>query len=365
MKAKQGVFIALAVAALGFWWWSGPGETGADKRQSAMHQGPGGGAASHTVPVKTHMIKLVSGDRVFEAVGTARARLSADLYPAVAGEVAEVLFEAGQQVKAGEVLLRLDDRKEKVAVELAQVRLKDARTLLGRYEKAGGEGAVPQSEVDAARTGVEAAELALKQARLNLEDRHVRAPFDGVVGIARVDPGDRVDGGTLVTGLDARERLYVDFEVPEALAGALAKAQQEKQSVTAETPAWPGRLFAGEIAARESRVDRDRRTMRVRAEFANEEDLLRPGMSFTVRWEIPGATHPAVPEIALQWSREGSFVWAIKGDKAEKVMAPVASRRAGMVLLESGVEEGDQVVVEGLQRLRPGALVKILGAQAK
>ncbi len=317
------------------------------------------------VKVITRPVRLTPNDRVFEGVGTGRARMSVAVYPAVDEEVREVRFSAQESVSRGQVLVQLDDRAERLAIKLAEVELKDARSLLARYEEAGSEGAVPESEVDSARAAFEGAEVALEQARLALEYRQIKAPFDGIVGIPNVDPGDRVTTSTLITGLDARDILYVDFEIPEALAVAPGNVQDGGQAVTARTPAYPGVTFSGSIVARESRVHVTRRTMRVRASIENEKDLLRPGMSFAVRWEIPGESYPTVPEISLQWGRDGSFVWIIRENKAVKVPARVVARNGSLVLLEGDIVEGEAVVVEGLQRLGPGDPVEILGTSGQ
>lgn len=315
------------------------------------------------VKVITHAITFSANDQLFEAVGTGRARLSADIYPAISEEVREVLFEAQQSVLKGDVLVQLDDREEKLAVRLAQVRLKDAQSLLTRFEQAVKQGAVPESEVDTARADVEGAQVTLDQAQLALEARQIIAPFDGSVGIPNIDPGDRVDPSTLITGVDARDILYIDFEVPEALAGALRNAQKEQQRITAITPSYPNKTFEGQITAQESRVNAARRTLMARANIINSEDLLRPGMSFITRWHIVGESYATVPEIALQWGREGSYVWIIRDGIAEKVMARVVARKAGRVLLDGELKQGDVIVIEGLQRLRPGTQVEILQSE--
>lgn len=353
------VLTVLAVLAVVFWMGGGTGQEAAGRPML-----PGNGIGALAPKVITEKVKLTGNDRVFEAIGTGRARLSVQIYPASAGEVTAVNFTAQQRVSKGDVLVQLDDREEKLAVRLAEVRLAQAKNLLSRYEQAVKEGAVPQSEVDSARSDVEAAQVALDQAKLALEHRAVLAPFSGVVGIPLVDPGDRVTTGTLITGLDDRDILQVDFEVPEALAAALYSPDESVRRVTATTPAWPGRTFDGIIEALESRVDPERRTLLVRASIRNEEDLLRPGMSFTTRWAIPGALYPTVPEIALQWGREGSFIWVIRQGAAERVPARVVARSAGAVLLESEVQEGEHVVVEGLQRLRPGIRVEVVADEA-
>lgn len=311
------------------------------------------------VKVTTQPVQLQGNDRVFEAVGTGRARLSIEVYPGVSDEVTEVRFKAEDKVEKGDVLVQLDDREERLAVRLAEVELKDARSLLDRYERAVQRGGVPQSEVDAARADFDSAEVALEQAQLDLAEHQIKAPFTGHVGLSDIDPGDRVNPDTRITSLDDRGILHVDFEIPEALSGALV--EEANQTVTATTPAYPDRTFSGRVTTRESRVDPERRTLRVRADIENPDDLLRPGMSFTTRWEIEGKKYPAVPGISLQWGREGSYVWIVRDGVAKKVAVRVVARTGGQVLLEADLEEGDAVVVEGVQRLRDGLEVEVLG----
>jgi membrane fusion protein, multidrug efflux system len=310
------------------------------------------------VNVMAKPVVFTADNRTFEAVGTGRARQSVEIYPVVAEEVTDVLFKAQDSVSKGDVLVQLDDREEDLALKLAEVKLKDAKRLLDRYEQAVKEGAVPQSEVDSARADVDSAQVALEQAKLALEERKVIAPFSGVVGIPRIDPGDRVTTGTFITGLDDRKIIYVDFEVPEKLVGSLS----EENTITATTSAYPEKSFTGRVTALESRVDSESRTVMVRASIDNTEDLLRPGMSFTTRLELMGNDYPTVPEIALQWSSEGSYVWIIREGKAQKIITQVISRTAGRVLLEADISDGEPVVVEGLERLEQGMRVKILGS---
>jgi len=316
------------------------------------------------VKVITQPVEIKENSRSFEAVGTGRAHMSVDIYPSVSEEVTEVLFSAGEDVKQGDILVQLDNRQEKLAMQLAEVQLKDAQRLLDRYELAVKEGAVPESEVDSARGDFEAAQVGLEQAKLALEDRQIKAPFNGIVGIPNIDVGDRVDTSTLITGIDARNVLYLDFEIPENLMEKLQSTQSDPQTIKATTPAYLSLEFTGHISALENRVDPQTRTIKARASIDNKDDFLRPGMSFRTRWEIPGERYATVPEISLQWERGGSYIWIIRDNKAQRVNGKVIARTAGMVLLDGDIKEGDAVVIEGLQRLREGQAVEILGSAA-
>jgi multidrug efflux pump subunit AcrA (membrane-fusion protein) len=144
------------------------------------------------------------------------------------------------------------------------------------------------------------------------------------------------------------------------LAGVLKGADAAKQAITATTPSYPTQVFEGLITAQESRVNERRRTLMARASISNLKDVLMPGMSFTTKWDIPGDDYATVPEISVQWGRDGSFIWVIREAKAEKIQARVIARKSGRVLLDADVQAGELVVVEGLHRLRPNVEVQIL-----
>ena len=133
----------------------------------------------------------------FDGVGTGVAQKRVDLYPNVAETVTAIGFKAGERVAKDALLIQLDDRAEKLALSLAEIQLKEAKSLLGRFTQAAKDGAVPDSEVDAARTEFEAAKIALEQARLARDMRQLRAPFAGVMGLPQVEIGDRVDTSPL------------------------------------------------------------------------------------------------------------------------------------------------------------------------
>ncbi|WP_370262997.1 efflux RND transporter periplasmic adaptor subunit, partial [Limnobacter sp.] len=135
----------------------------------------------------------------FETTATAWAQRSAEIYPNVEEEVVSVHFKAQQKVKRGQVLVQQDDREQQLALKLAMVQLASTKSLLERYQQAVQKGAVPQSQVETAQADHEAAKVAVEQAKLNIEYRKIRAPFDGVVGIPDVDPGQRVGPSVLIT----------------------------------------------------------------------------------------------------------------------------------------------------------------------
>lgn len=316
------------------------------------------GSKSSAPKVLVESVRVESTASNFTAVATGWADKSAEVYAVVDEKVTQVLFKPQQKVKRGQLLVQQDDREEQLALRLAQVQLINTQSLLDRYKQAVEKGAVPQTQVDSAQAELDAAKVAVDQAQLAISNHQIRAPFDGVVGITDIDPGQRIAPGVLITGVDSREVMYVDFEVPEAIVGQLDASSMKQIEVKASTPAVPGRQFNAEVVALDSRLNVEKRTLRVRANIPNPDDLLRPGMSFSVQMAVKGQMLPAVPEIALQWDREGSYVWLIRDGKADRENVRVADRRQGRVFLVGNVREGETVVVEGGLRLAEGIAVE-------
>lgn len=328
--------------------------------------GEGLGAAAgqppveRAIPVVAVPVVLEAEANRIQAVGTSRALNSVELHPEASGEVVEVTFEGGEQVDTGELLVALDARDQRLALELAEVALADARLLFRRYEEARGADAVPPTTLDAARTAMESARIELERARLALEHRFVRAPFTGYVGMTDVEPGDRIDPTTLITTVDDRSSLLVIFEVPEAFISEL----ETGDPIEVETWTAGRHGASGPVVTVGSRIDPLTRSFRVRARVPNEADRLRPGMSFRVLLDLAGAIWPAVPEVSLQWGASGPYVWAVREGRAERVDARVMQRRQGRVLVDANLAADDRVVAEGVQRMREGIAVRMLDPDA-
>jgi RND family efflux transporter MFP subunit len=275
--------------------------------------------------------------------------------------VTEVLFSAGQKMQAGEPLLRLDAEAETLTVELTRLNLEDARQQRARYEPLASAGAVSASQIYQVRTEFLVARIALAHAELALTRRLLVAPFTGVVGIPEVEVGQRVTPETRIADYDDRANLLIEFEVPELFARGV------KLGAPLKVFTWAGRKqpFIAHVETIGSRIDPTSRSLRVRALLPNAEDRFRPGMSFSVTLALGGRDYPAVSTVAVQWNREGAYVWLIRGGKAEAVRVKVLKRSDGKMLLDGPLSPADLVVVEGVQRLRPGRKVRMRRAPAQ
>lgn len=316
------------------------------------------GGGDRAALVVTQPVGFERVQRFVEAVGYAEAKRSVALYPAVGDLVLEVNFKPGQRVKQGDVLVRLDDRQQQVDLQRARIQLKDAERTVKRLTTSRQQGAIAQSELDVANMARDLLEVAVREAEVAYEDRQIRAPFDGVVGMTDVEPGDRITTQTLVTTIDQREQLYVDFNAPEA---AIELLQDGAELVVRP---WASRNteIPAEIIEIDSRIDVSNRTIRVRAAIDNKSDLYRPGMSFRVALAYRGDSYAVVPEAALMWSADGAYVWIEKEGTAQRVDVNIQQRLEGRILVSGALQLGDNLIVEGVQTLRSGQSVREVAA---
>jgi RND family efflux transporter MFP subunit len=325
------------------------------KTQRSRHNGK-----NNSVPVIVKPVKLEKAVDKIEAIGNILANRSITLFPIVSGIVSKIDFRAGQHVKTGDVIAKLDDAHEKIAVQLAEEKLVDARRTLKRNLSLLPNKAVAAAEVDTMRTAVKTAELELQKAREALADRNIVAPFDGVLGIPQVDLGDRISENSAIASLDDRSVLLVEFEVTEIYLKRLALGHK----IDATSPGFRDQHFIGKIIEIDSRIDKVTRSVSVRAELPNPEDRLRSGMSFMVTLTLQGGEYPMIEELALLWERDGAYVWRVTKGKAEKVKVSVVKRVAGRILVDGDLKANQMVIVEGTQRLRPGRHVRFDAPQS-
>lgn len=352
MSIVRQLLVILVLGALGYAAWTlnqppETAETGTDR------------GAPRAVAVVVERATAAPERVRLEAVGTAQALRSAALHSETAGVVTSVDFTANALVEEGAILIRLDREAERLDVDLARVQLEDAQRTFNRLEKLSASGTSTQAALDEALTALRSARIALRQAEVALEDRVVRAPFGGHIGLTDIEPGDRIDPDDEIATLDDRGALLVRFDVPEALLG-----QVQPGSEITVAP-WTGAIRAdGAVLDVDSRIDPDSRTFRVRARIDNADDTLRPGMSFRVTLDLIGQTWPAVPEIAIQWGGDGAYLWTIIDDVAKRVPVTILQRQPARVLIDADLAPGDPVVVEGLHTMREGRPVTVTVREA-
>lgn len=300
---------------------------------------------------------------VVPAVGTLKAVNGVDLSSSVSGLVKQIAFESGQAVRKGAVLLRLDSdvevsdlRSAQADSELAHISAVRQRTLL-RTE------AVSQAALDKAEAELKVKESKVAGLRATIDKKTVQAPFDGVLGVRKVDLGEYLQPGQAIVNLQDLSVILADFTVSQKDL-ALVRVGAP---IAMTTDAWPGRTFAGSVAAVEPLVDSKTGMIAVQGRFPNADAALRPGMF--ARIEVSrGATTPVVtvPVAAVSYNLHGDSVFVVKdgadnSKEAARLFVTLGERREGKVAVLKGVEAGALVVTSGQVKLENGSPVEVRG----
>jgi RND family efflux transporter MFP subunit len=333
-------------------WGSAPTEESGSPQRGA---GAGTRGQSRGTTVVLAPLEERSYTLVLRAVGSAVSLHRADVIATESGEVTEVALHANAVVEQGDVLLRLDDRTERLSLEIAQANRDQAQATVTRYEGLHGNGSSVVTDV-----ALSEAEVALRLAQANvglaevaLEDRTITAPMSGRIGLSDVNVGDRLSGGDLIVTIDDSTVLLAEFEVPERSIGLLA----EGKPVFVSTPTYTGRVFEGNVTAFDSRLDSVTRSATVQAEVDNSEGLLLSGMTFSVRMGEETDPLPIVPSTAITWDRAGAGIWVAVDGTTSRVPVAIRYRDGDQVWIETDAPIGSQIVTEGAAKLRDGAQV--------
>jgi membrane fusion protein, multidrug efflux system len=322
--------------------------------EAAVGRGP------DAVPVEIAAAEAGTLRERIEAVGTTLARQAVDIVSLSSGRIAEIAFNPGERVEAGEVLVRLDDEAERAGVAEAEAALREAELALERAKKLRTNNTVAQATVDELQAAYLGAKARVDAARKRLADRTVKAPFTGVAGIRRVDLGARVDDDTVLTTFDDLAEIEIEFSVPEMFFGQIRPGQH----VAATSTAFPGRAFSGGIATIDTRIGQISRAFRVRAVLPNPDLVLPAGMFMHVEVVVEERPAVLIPEEAVVAEGDRTFVFTVRDDKAERRPVRLGQRQAGTVEVLDGIAAGEPVVRTGVQRLRDGAAVSVAGQPA-
>ena len=287
--------------------------------------------------------------------GSLRPDESVMIRPEIAGRVAQLHFREGQRVKAGALLVSLDDSI--VSAEFAQARanLDLAQNNFERAQMLFKRGASNAQALDEASAQQQAARanLALSQARL--DKTRILAPYEGVLGLRQASPGDYLSEGQDIVNLEVLDPLKVDFRIPQKAVSQI----RLKQVIEVSLDAYPGERFQGEIFAVNPRLDEVGRSQAIRAHISNSEGRLSPGQF--VRVSVILAERPnalVIPEEAIMPMGERLLVNLVVAGKVELREVKLGKRQAGKVEIIEGLQ-GDEVLISaGWQKVRDGMTVR-------
>jgi membrane fusion protein (multidrug efflux system) len=295
-----------------------------------------------------------------EALGNARANEAVEIRPQITAAVVDIVFEEGQRVERGDVLVRLENSEPLADLAAARAALVDSESQYRRSRELFKTRVVSESQLEQLEAQRDADQAAVNAAQARLNHTVIRAPFAGQLGLRRVSLGSIVSPSTVITTLDDTSQIKLDFDVPEVFLARLERGL----TVTARSAAWPDLRFSGEVSSIDTRVDSISRTVTVRALLPNSDGNLRPGMFLTVTVLKEDVEALMIPEQAIVPERSNQYVYVVGADNVvERREVRSGRRRPGEVEILEGLEPGDRVITEGTQKVRPGQQVEILPAR--
>ena len=329
----------------------------------------GGGGFGGPPLVSVSVVQPRTFEDTIEVLGVAKGRQSVTLTAAATQLVDRVRFSDGQHVPKGAILVELKDTEQTAGTAQAEARLVQAKRAYDRYKTLGEQGWASKAAVDQYEATWRAAQADVNAARARQNDRIIRAPFAGIVGLSDVAPGALVNPGAPIVTLDDVSVMRVDFQVPERYLSQLHPGQ----SLLATTDAYPGETLTGRIARLDTRVDERTRAITARAEFPNAGGRLKPGMLVRVGVSRGQRTAPSAPESAVSVQGDSAFVFVIHarpasggrpaGAMAEQRPIVTGARQQGFVEIREGVKVGERLVADGLNKIQPGQPVRVAGGQ--
>lgn len=363
--------LAAAGAAAATWKWNLYGLW----NPQAVAQAP---QAVRTVPVEVATAVKKSTPVRIEALGTVTPMASVAIKSRVDSEITEIHFADGARVKQGDLLITLDSRSIEAQIMQAEgnvardkAQLEGAERDIRRYSELVAKNATPITNLDNAKTQaamygatLKADEAQLKNLQVQLSYARIRAPISGRISAASVKVGNFVRSADLlpIATIIQTAPIYVSFPMPQMQLPALRDAMAEgASSVEVLIPGETKRAI-GRIAMIENTVDAATGMVNVRGAMANENEILWPGTLVQTYLNLRNEEAVTVPSAAVQVSQTGNFVYVIKNDVAELHPVKVARTLGEVTVLESGVADGDRVVVNGHLQLTNGARVAIRAA---
>ncbi len=392
---------AIAAAA---WWWLGAAEpetaatptpakaaaggprgpgAGAGPRRPGGQGGPGAAAANPWMqPVPVRVLKAGTTDLKVQikAIGTVTPLNTVVLQSRVSGPLQQVFFQEGQKVAAGDVLAQIDAAPYQVKLAQAEgqqqqnvAQLQNAQSDLALYEKLKQQNSISaqqynqqQALVNQLKGTLKSNQAQIDAAKLELSYTQIKAPISGRLGLRKVDPGNLVQANSsegLVT-ITQSSPIAVQFTIPETQLDQVRAAVRSGATLTVE--AWDRAeqqlITTGELTTLDNQIDLATGTLKLKASFANEQEQLFPNQFVNVRLNVAvqsGAV--TIPQDAVQYGSQGTYVYSVDAkNKAQLKMLTLGPVDNGLVAVESGLAAGDLVILEGLDRLRPGRDVQVM-----
>jgi membrane fusion protein (multidrug efflux system) len=337
------------------------------------------GAPPPTETVSAEKVRSEKWAPFVKAIGTVQAVSGIEVPAKTTGTVRKYFFESGAEVKEGDPLVQLDDDSEQADLRNLQASLKNAQQELERNNNLAKQGISPRKDVQAAEARRAELTAQIDKIGVVIQDKLIRAPWAGRLGIRKVDVGSYVQPGQTLVWLQTVDPVYVDFTVPENEVARLKAGQ----AIEAFFSAYPQEIFAGKIDVLDARIDEATRAIAVRGILPNPQGKILPGMFADVQ-VIVDAPQPVltVTRTAVTYSLYGDSVFVVIPAKSQPAAASQSGGqsvqqsaepalqverrfvkagevRGDRVSVPDGLKEGEEVVTVGQLKLRPGTNVRI------
>ena len=371
--------VVIVIALLLWWLWPSSAET---PPQQAGGR-PAFGAFGGPTPVRVARVERGEFEVYAKALGTVTPLNTVNVRSRVAGELVEIHFEEGQRVKAGDLLAVIDPRAYEVALQQAEGTLQQNRALLqnaqldlDRYRGLFADDSIAKQTLDTQQALVNqykgtlaANQAAVNEAKLNLQFTKIRAPIDGRVGLRQLDQGNLVAANdtTPLVVITQTQPIAITFTLPEnELPPVISRFRRgEELSVQAWDRGERSLLGEGVLESLDNLIDTTTGTLKMKARFDNEAELLIPNQFVNARLRVetlPDAV--LIPSAALQFGSRGNYAYVVGEDsKVELRVLEVGPSNGDRTVVVNGLNPGERIVMEGTDRLRDGSEVEVVDRQ--
>ncbi|WP_181297148.1 MdtA/MuxA family multidrug efflux RND transporter periplasmic adaptor subunit [Pseudomonas sp. Q2-TVG4-2] len=371
--------VVVVIALLLWWLWP----TAAEAPQQQRGGRPAFGAFGGPTPVRVAAVEQGKFEVYAKALGTVTPLNTVNVRSRVAGELVEVRFEEGQRVKAGDLLAVIDPRPYEVALQQAEGTLQQNRALLQnaqldlkRYRGLFADDSIAKQTLDTQQALVNqyqgtlaANQAAVNEAKLNLQFTQIRAPIDGRVGLRQLDQGNLVaaNDATPLVVITQTQPMAISFTLPEGeLPPVIARFRRGDELAV---QAWDRseRVLFGEgvLESLDNLIDTTTGTLKMKARFDNEAELLIPNQFVNVRLRVETLDDAVlIPSAALQFGSRGNYAYVVgENSKVELRVLEVGPSNGDKTVITNGLSVGERIVMEGTDRLRDGSEVEVVDRQ--
>ncbi len=336
---------------------SGEGEKKAADGGAGKGAAPAGGAGGGSgTPVELGKPEKLNWPKSVTAVGSLRSDESVIVRAEQSGRITALNFKEGQPVKAGLVLVQLDDSLARAELEQAKANQKLAKAKFDRAVELQQKNFISGQARDEAENALRVADATVSLAEAKLTKLVIKSPFSGTVGLRSASVGDYVKDGQDIVNLEKTDPIKVDFKVPELFQSKISVGQ----ALSVSLDALPGKPYSGRVYAVNPQLDTAGRAVVLRAQMDNHGGALKPGMFARVRLTLADTGDTVVvPEQSVAMQGEEQIMFKVVDGRAMRTKVEVGQRRDGKVEIVEGIGGSDTIVVAGWQRLRDGAAVRL------